>query len=132
LTLVGILRMVRLTKLGVRLTALLLAVMLLFPMACLFGDHSTIVIASGQPGCHERTKPTPSPATPDHDRIPHQKCCRAAQPAQIVATASIVNDALDVPTLVIATAVSPTQELAGQSKILSHPASPPHFQVLRV
>jgi hypothetical protein len=124
--------MVRLTKLGLRLMALLLAVMLLFPMACLIGVHSIRVNASAQPGCHEQTQSTPLPATPDHDRIPHQKCCRAAQPAQIVAAAgSIASNTLNVPALVIA-AVSQTQELPARSKEPGHSASPPHFQILRV
>jgi hypothetical protein len=125
--------MVHLTKLGLRLMALMLAVTLLLPMACLIGAHFTTVIAASQPGCHERTHSSPLPAAPDHDRIPHQKCCRAAQPAQIVATAgSIASDTLNLHALVMAVAVSPTQELPERSNEPYHPASPPHFQILRV
>ncbi len=125
--------MVHLTKLGLRLTALLLAVMLLFPMACLIGAHSTTAIASAQHGCHELTQSTPLPDTPDHDKIPHQKCCRAPQPAQIVAAAgSITSDTLNADALVMAAAVSQTQELGARSNEPNHPASPPHFQILRV
>jgi hypothetical protein len=124
-----------LSKLGLRSTALLLSAVLVIPMACLIGAHPTsAVFTPAHSGCHQRTDTRPAPPSPDEgNNAPHQKCCRAAQPAEMVAIAGASgSESLNVELCLIAAPVPLTQELAVLPQDAGRSVTPPTIQILRV
>jgi hypothetical protein len=121
-------------KFGLQLTALLLAAILAIPMACLIGARSAdALVTPPHSGCHERTDSAPAPISPDGgNKSPHQRCCRSAQPAQMVAmTGSPGHDSLNVDFVIAAPAI-PSQEQPARSTDPGRSGTPPGFQILRV